>query len=55
MPGVEHNPVHVLRSLAYFEDAEQEPDPIMLTAYDWGTVREYCLAQAMELLDEITG
>ena len=55
MPGVEHNPVHVLRSLAYFEDAEAEPDPIMLVGYDWGVVREYCLAQATGLLDEITG
>ncbi len=55
MPGVEHNPIHILRSLAYFEDAEAEPDPEMLVGYEWGIVREYCLNQAMELLDEITG
>jgi hypothetical protein len=55
MPAVALNPVHVLRSLAYFEDAEAEPDPIMLVPYDWAAVREYCLRQADALLDEIIG
>jgi hypothetical protein len=55
MPGVALNPVHVLRALAYFDDAEVEPDPIMLVPYDWATVREYCLRQAGALLDEIIG
>lgn len=55
MPAVEFNPVHILRSLAYFEDAEAEPDPVMLAEYEWGAVREYCLQQADALLDEILG
>ncbi len=55
MPSVELNRVHVLRSLAFFEDAETEPDPIMLVDYDWNAVREYCLRQADALLDEIVG
>jgi hypothetical protein len=55
MPGVEFNPVHILRSLAYFEDAEAEPDPVMLAAYDWRQVREYCLRQAEALLAGIVG
>ena len=53
MPGVEFNPVHILRSLAYFEDAEAEPDPVMLVPYDWVKVREYCIAEAGALLEEI--
>jgi hypothetical protein len=53
MPGVEFNPVHILRSLAYFEDAEAEPDPVMLVPYEWATVREYCIAEAGALLEEI--
>jgi hypothetical protein len=53
MPAVALNPVHVLRSLAYFDDAEAEPDPIMLAPYDWAIVREYCLRQADALLAEI--
>ncbi len=55
MPAVRLNPIHVLRSLAYFEDAEAEPDPIMLVPYDWSVVREYCLRQADSLLEEIVG
>jgi hypothetical protein len=55
MPAVALNPVHVLRSLAYFDDAEAEPDPIMLVPYDWSVVRGYCLRQADALLDEIVG
>ncbi len=55
MPAVEFNRVHILRSLAYFEDAEAEPDPVMLVDYDWLAVREYCLQQAEALLDEILG
>jgi hypothetical protein len=55
MPGIELNSVHVLRSLAYFEDAEAEPDPVMLVAYDWPQVREYCLRQAEALLAEVVG
>jgi hypothetical protein len=53
MPGVEFNPVHILRSLAYFEDAEAEPNPVMLVPYDWAKVREYCIAEAGALLEEI--
>lgn len=53
MPGVEFNPVHVLRSLAYFEDAEAEPDPVMLVPYDWAKVREYCITEAGALLEEV--
>lgn len=55
MPSVELNRIHVLRSLAFFEDAEAEPEPIMLAGYDWPAVREYCLRQADALLDEILG
>lgn len=55
MPAVELNRVHVLRSLAFFEQAEAEPHPLMLVPYDWPTVREYCLRQADALLDEIVG
>jgi predicted nucleotidyltransferase component of viral defense system len=30
----------VLRSLTYFEDAEQNSDPEMLTAYKWETIKK---------------
>jgi hypothetical protein len=54
-PGVEWNPVHILRSLAYFEDAESQPDPVMLLPCDWRDVRRYCLDQSQMLLTEVLG
>ncbi|PKQ29523.1 MAG: hypothetical protein CVT60_04930 [Actinobacteria bacterium HGW-Actinobacteria-10] len=53
MPAISFNPVHILKSLAYFEDAESEPEPTMLVAYDWRDVRAYCTAQAEALLQEL--
>ena len=53
MPGVSHNVVQVLRSLAYFDDAEQEPDPVMLVPYEWDDVQRYSMSEAQALLDEI--
>ena len=53
VPGVEFNPVHILRSLAYFDDAEAQPEPVMLVAYEWADARRYCLDQAQLLLDEV--
>jgi hypothetical protein len=53
MPGVEHNTMHIVRSLAYFDDAEREPEPRMLVPFDWQEARAYCLAQSRELLGRI--
>jgi Nucleotidyl transferase AbiEii toxin, Type IV TA system len=53
MPGVEHNPVHIARSLAYFDGAEREPEPRMLVPFDWLEARAYCLAQSRDLLRRI--
>lgn len=53
MPGVSFNPLHIIKSLAYFDDADAEPDPIMLVPYEWPAVREYCARQADALLAEI--
>ena len=38
---VNQNAIHVLKSLAYFEDADQEPMPHMLVQLSWGEVRRY--------------
>ena len=35
------NPVHIAKSLVYFEDAEKEPDPRLLTPVNWPTVTEF--------------
>jgi len=53
VPGVEHNLVHLIRSLAYFADAESEPEPRMLVPFEWREAREYALARSRALLQEI--
>ena len=42
--------VHVLKSLAYFEDAERDPMPDMLIGLSWPEVREYFTRQVTKLL-----
>lgn len=51
MPGVEHNLVHLARSLAYFADAESEPEPRMLVPFEWSEARDYCLRGARAVLE----
>jgi predicted nucleotidyltransferase component of viral defense system len=38
------NPWQVVRSLTYFEDAEEEPDPIVLDAVTWTDIKTTILA-----------
>jgi len=53
MPGVQHNLVHLARSLAYFADAESEPELRMLVPFRWSSARDYCLAQSRDILREM--
>jgi hypothetical protein len=48
--GITFNPVHIARSLAYFVDAEAEPDPAMLSPYDWPEIRRFFLSEARDIL-----
>lgn len=43
------DPFTVIRSLAWFEDAEMEPDPVPLQGQDWGRVKNRVLAAVAEL------
>lgn len=38
--GIKYNRLHILKSLAYFEDAEDEPMPVMLVDFDWEKAKE---------------
>ena len=44
-----------VRALPYFEDAEQEPMPRMLTHVDWNDVRMYCEDAARSLARRLSG
>lgn len=41
---------HRLRALAYFDDAEREPAPDMLVAFDWDEAKRFFTAEATRLL-----
>ncbi len=42
-PDISH--FHILKSLTYFEDAENEFNPITLNDTDWNTVKEACKSE----------
>jgi hypothetical protein len=42
--------VHVLKSLAYFEEAEQDPMPDMLVPVSWNDVKQFFAREAARLL-----
>ncbi len=43
------------RALAYFEDAEPQPMPRLLTPVKWADVRAYCEAAARQLARRLSG
>ena len=47
--------IHVLKSLTYFEDAEQEPMPDMLIPLAWDDVRQFFCREIPPLLGRFEG
>jgi hypothetical protein len=41
----------VLRSLVYFEDAEPQPDPVMLIPYNWGEIKNLIIHETKRFLN----
>lgn len=41
---------HVLRSLTWFEDAEKEPVPLMLSAFDWDECKLFFSREAQKII-----
>lgn len=44
------NPMHVIKSLSYFEDANQDPDPMFLKKMDWKAVKTFFLQESRKLI-----
>jgi len=44
------NTYHILKSLTYFEDAEQEPLPQMLVPFDWDECKAFFVRQARAIV-----
>jgi len=43
------NHYHLLKSLIYFEDAEEQPMPLMLTGISWEQVRKSIIAEVKKI------
>lgn len=50
-PGSSINYYHIVKSLVFFEDAEQEPMPRMLYAIEWNAVKDHFIRLQKPLLD----
>jgi hypothetical protein len=46
--GIKYNRLHILKSLTYFDDAEDEPMPIMLKRVGWSGVKKEIARHATE-------
>lgn len=47
--SAQYNPVHILKSLTYFADADKEPMPHMLRPLTWDTVKQFLTREAPRL------
>lgn len=47
---IKYNRLHILKSLAYFADAENDPMPIMVEPLEWEKVKELIAQEARALL-----
>ena len=46
------NKLHILKSLVYFDDAENEPMPMMIRDIEWGKIKEVIVDKVKKLLDD---
>ena len=50
--AIEYNKLHILKSLSYFSDAEDDPMPIMLEDEKWEDMKEYISDETHSLLEK---
>jgi len=53
-PRVTYPSYHLLRALAYFDDAESDPMPEMLVPLDWGEVKRFFEGEVRRLMRALT-
>jgi hypothetical protein len=45
---------HVLRALIYFDDANGQPDPLMLKDYNWETIKSKLVRQIQDYMLDLS-
>lgn len=51
-PNLEHNYHHIIKSLIFFEEAEEDPNPQIFFDANWEKVKKYFLAIVPKLADQ---
>ncbi len=54
-PGKEHNVPHFIKSLLYFEDAEDDPMPQLNFEADWEKIKAYFRHEVPKIAEELLG
>ncbi|MEK7649115.1 MAG: nucleotidyl transferase AbiEii/AbiGii toxin family protein [Patescibacteria group bacterium] len=49
----DHNIPHLIKSLTYFEDAEEDPMPTVFFKVDWKTIKAYFRKEAVRIAKEL--
>ena len=44
---------HVIKSLVYFNDAEDNPDPMMTVSYNWDEIKKYFKITVPQVVKEL--
>jgi hypothetical protein len=52
-PGNKVNLYHIVKSLTYFDDAEEEPIPRMLTDFNWDEIKSFFQQNQHELVQQL--
>ncbi|MDI9371146.1 MAG: hypothetical protein QM446_09555, partial [Synergistota bacterium] len=52
-PGARPNLYHMVKSLAFFDDAERDPWPVMTRKTDWSVLRRHFLGEQKRLMDRL--
>ena len=48
-PNLKHNYHHLFKSLVYFEEAENEPEPEMLIDNDWEAIKSFFIQEVSKI------
>lgn len=54
-PNIEHNYHHIIKSLTYFDEAEEDPMPTLFFKADWKTIKAFFRKEAMILARQLLG
>lgn len=52
-PGQDHNLQHFIKSIAYFEDAEEDPMPVLNFSVKWEDVKKFFRTEAKKIAEEL--